>query len=110
MDQSPEIATDIVRLLNAVTASLVFAALVNRGWTFFKKYDRQQKLLHISFTLYTFATAYGSVEAYNSDVPPGFRVVPFLFANVIALYALTMYRKSAFLDAESSSIPDSSVG
>lgn len=87
---------DIVRLLNAVSASLVFGALCYRGRLYFPQYDIQAKLLYISFTLYTFATAYGSVEAYNLDSPPGLRVFPFLIANGIALYAFLRYKDSVF--------------
>ena len=87
---------DIVRLVNAVLASLVFGALVYKGRLYFTYYDKQQKLLYISFTMYTLATSYGSVEAYSMNVPPGLRVWPFLIANAIALYAFIRYRESAF--------------
>ena len=87
---------DAVRLINAVLASLVFCALVYKGRLYFNKYDTHQKLLYTSFTLYALATAYGSVEAYSMDLPPGLRVWPFLIANAIALYAFVRYRDSAF--------------
>ena len=87
---------DVVRLVNAVLASLVFCALVYKGTLYFRNYDSHQKLLYVSFTLYTLATAYGSVEAYSLDIPPGLRIWPFLLANAIALYAFVRYRESAF--------------
>lgn len=87
---------DYMRLANAVMASLVFGALCYKGRLYFVRYDTQQKLLYVSFTLYALATAYGSVEAYNMDIPPGFQVWPFLAANIVALYAFIKYRNSAF--------------
>ena len=91
-----EIVYDVVRLVNAVLASLVFGALIYKGRLYYKQYDKHQRLLYVSFTLYTLATAYGSVEAYSLNVPPGLRVWPFLVANAIALYAFIRYRESAF--------------
>lgn len=83
---------DIIRLVNAVVASLVFCALIHRGKLYFRGYDKQQKLLHGSFTLYALATAWGSVEAYNLNIPKGAAVFIFLAANLVALYAFIRYR------------------
>lgn len=87
---------DVVRLLNALLASLVFCALVHKGRLYFKTYDEQQKLLHIAFTLYVLAVSYGSVEAYSRNIEGGVRLLPFLLANAIALYAFIRYQGSAF--------------
>ena len=88
--------TDVVRLVNALLASLVFGALCFKGRLYFHLYDTHQKLLYISFTLYAFATAYGSVEAYNQDVAFGWRILIVLAANIVALVAFAFYRNSAF--------------
>ena len=87
---------DLVRIANALLSSLVFCALVYKGRLYFRKYDRHQQLLYVSFTLYALGLSYGSVEAYSQDLPPGLRVWPILIANVIALYAFIRYRESAF--------------
>lgn len=89
---------DVVRLANALLASIVFGALVYKGRLYFSSYGKQQKLLYIAFTLYVLAVSYGSVEAYAQDIEGGPRLLPFLVANIIALYAFGRYRNSAFAD------------
>jgi hypothetical protein len=95
-----ELLYDFVRLANALLASIVFGCLIYKGRLYFSSYDGQQKLLYIAFTLYVLAVSYGSVEAYALDIEGGFRLIPFLIANIIAIYAFARYRNSAFAPIE----------
>jgi len=67
-----------------------------KGRLYWRRYTAHQKMIHASMTLYTLATAYGSVEAYGQNVPPAVRTLLYFIANLVALVAFFKYRGSAF--------------
>lgn len=86
-----------LRLVDALLAAVVFAVLVNRGRTYWDKYDSAQKWMYSAFVLYTVAVSYTSFELWAQEVDAGFRSYIVLLANLIALYALWRYRQSIVL-------------
>lgn len=87
-----------LRLVDALFSAVIVGILMYRTRRWWSFYDKQQKLLVISYASYIIAIAYTSFELYSHNDSVGYRSYFVFAANVLTAYAFTMNKKPGLMD------------
>ncbi len=89
---------DSIKLVNAMTASIIFGLLVFRGRRNYAAYNQREKVFHNGFLFYAFAAAFASIETYAAATGDIFTPFIILCANAYAVRAVYSYHHEIFGD------------